>query len=111
MSDSPDKEDQQGLLEEISAKLDNLAVAMEKTGIAEYVNMLHSPRRLMLVNFWAGLVRGFGMAIGFTLLAAVIVYLLQKLVGINTPLIADFIAEIIEIVQNQLNPDALKIPR
>jgi len=111
MSDSPDKEGQQGLLEEISAKLDNLAVAMEKTGIAEYVNMLHSPRRLMLVNFGAGLVRGFGMAIGFTLLAAVIVYLLQKLVGINTPLIADFIAEIIEIVQNQLNPDALKIPR
>lgn len=111
MKEEPEIKNEQGSLGEISAKLDNIAIAMEKTGIAEYVDMIHNPRRLMFVNFWVGVVRGFGMAIGFTLLAALVIYLMQRLVVINMPLIGDFIAEIINIVQNQLYTDVLKIPR
>ncbi len=111
MNDEPESKNEQGLLGEISAKLDNIAVAMEKTGITEYVDMIHNPRRLMFVNFWVGVARGFGMAIGFTLLAALVIYLMQRLVVINMPLIGDFIAEIINIVQNQLYTDVLKMPR
>lgn len=92
-----------GYLEKISRQLDELAVSMEKLGIAEYVEMLHNPRRLLIINFGAGVIRGFGMAIGFTLLAALVIYVLQQLAVINAPLIGDFIADIINIVQNQLN--------
>lgn len=51
------------------------------------------------------------MAIGFTLLAALVIYLLQRLVVINMPLIGDFIAEIIEIVQNQIYTDVFHLPQ
>lgn len=110
MSDKPDSKSERGLLEEILARLDSIALAMEKTGIAEYVDMLHNPRRLLFLNFWAGVVRGFGMAIGFTLLAALVIYLLQKLLVVNMPLIGDFIADIIDIVQHRLYYDVLQLP-
>ncbi|HRY13368.1 MAG TPA: DUF5665 domain-containing protein [Syntrophomonadaceae bacterium] len=111
MDEKPETKSDRGLLEDISAKLDDLSVAMEKTGITEYVDMVHNPRRLLFVNFWIGVVRGFGMAIGFTLLAALVIYLLQRLVVINMPLIGDFIAEIIEIVQNQIYTDVFHLPQ
>lgn len=102
MNNKPEA-DEKGYMEKIIRKLDELSLTMEKLGIAEYVEMLNNPRRLLFINFWSGLIRGFGMAIGFTLLAALVLYILQKLVILNTPLIGDFIAEIVHIVQNQLN--------
>ena len=89
-------------LETLGNKIDELSLNMEKLGIAEYVAMIENPRRLFWVNFWQGVARGFGMAIGFTILAALVVYILQRIVVLNTPLIGSFIAEIVDIVQNQL---------
>ncbi|ABI68278.1 DUF5665 domain-containing protein [Syntrophomonas wolfei] len=89
-------------LQELNRKMDELSLNMEKLGIAEYLEMLRNPRRLFFINFWAGLSRGFGMAIGFTILAAIVIYFLQKLIILNVPLIGDFIADLVAIVQNQL---------
>ncbi|MEA4926840.1 MAG: DUF5665 domain-containing protein [Syntrophomonadaceae bacterium] len=94
---------QKAYLETVVHKLDEISLAMEKLGIAEYVDLLHNPRRLFFINFWSGLIRGFGMAIGFTLLAAVVLYVLQQIVVLNTPVIGSFIAEIVNIVQKQLD--------
>ena len=90
------------ILDKLNRKIDEIILAMEKLGIAEYVNMLNNPRRLFFINFWSGLVRGFGMAIGFTILAALVIYILQKLVILNMPLIGRFIADIISIVQHEI---------
>jgi hypothetical protein len=65
----------------------------------EYARYLYSPRRMIMSNFVAGLARGVGMALGFSLLGAVVVYLLQQLASRNLPLIGDFIAQIIAVVQ------------
>ncbi len=89
-------------LEVLGNKIDEMSLNMEKLGIAEYVAMIENPRRLFWVNFWQGVARGFGMAIGFTILAALVVYILQKIVVLNTPVIGKFVAEIVNIVQNQL---------
>ncbi len=89
-------------LEKINEKVNSIAVNMERMGIAEYVEMLHHPRRLLWANFLIGLVRGFGMAVGFALLGAIGLYLLQQLVLLNMPVISDFIAEIVVLVQQQL---------
>jgi len=90
-------------LTEIKKRLEKMALDMEKLGIAEYVEMLHRPWRLFIINFWAGLARGFGMAIGFTILGAILVYILQRIVILNMPIIGDFIADMVRIVQAQLN--------
>ena len=89
-------------LEKMLQKMDEVSLNMEKLGIAEYVEMLRNPRRLFFINFWAGLFRGFGMAIGFTILAAIVIYFLQKIIVLNIPLIGDFIADLVNIVQIQL---------
>lgn len=102
MDRKPGAPEEHEYLEKLSNKIDEMALNMEKLGIAEYVSMIENPRRLFWVNFWQGVARGFGMAIGFTILAGVVVYLLQKLVVLNTPLIGSFIADIVNIVQNQL---------
>ena len=94
-----------GLLKKLIEKIDELSVNMEKMKLAEYIEMMNKPRRLLYLNFIMGLARGFGMAIGFTILAAVVLYILQKIVVLNMPLIGNFIAEIVNIVQNQLHVD------
>jgi hypothetical protein len=86
----------------IKTRLDEVARSLEKTGIAEYMEMLQRPRRLLWLNFWIGLARGFGMAIGFTLLAALVLYLLRHIIALNIPHIGKFVADIVEIVQNEL---------
>lgn len=75
---------------------------MEKMKLAEYIEMMENPRRLLYMNFMMGLVRGFGMAIGFTILAALVVWFMQRLMVLNLPLIGDFIADIVRLVQYEL---------
>lgn len=70
--------------------------------IAEYVQMYAKPGKLLWINFLIGVFRGVGMAVGFTVLGAVLIYILKKLVVLNIPLIGNFIAEIAKIVQQHL---------
>lgn len=65
----------------------------------EYARYLYSPRRMIMSNFVAGLARGIGMAVGFSLLGAAVVYLLQQMAMENIPFIGEFIAKIISVVE------------
>lgn len=91
------------VIEKLSEKVTELSNNMERMRLAEYIEMFEKPSRLLYVNFLIGLARGFGSAIGFTILAAVIIYILQKVILLNVPIIGEFIAEIVKIVQNQMN--------
>lgn len=87
------------LLKILEERVAVLAVNMEKMKLAEYVKLLDQPWRLMYVNFIAGVARGVGIAVGFTILGAVLLYFLRKLVVLNLPWIGGFIAEIVRMVQ------------
>ncbi|KXG43753.1 DUF5665 domain-containing protein [Tepidibacillus infernus] len=93
-------------IETIGKKLDELAIQMERVQIADYIALLNKPRRLFFLNLMTGIARGIGIALGFTIFAATIIYFLQKLGALNLPIIGDYIAEIVKIVQAQLNVDA-----
>ncbi len=86
------------LLEE---KLSKLAYTLEKAQISEYVSLLENPKKLLYLNFLTGVARGLGMAVGFTLLGALAIYILQKIVFLNLPVISDFIADIVRMVREQ----------
>jgi len=90
------------VLEKLRQKVAELAVSMEKMKLAEYVELLNSPWRLIWVNFISGIARGLGIAIGFAILGAVIILILQRLVELNLPVIGGFIADIVQIVQQQI---------
>ncbi len=87
------------LLHMLNEKVSDLAVKIEKMKLAEYVQLLNRPWRLMYINFIAGLGRGVGIAVGFTILGALVLYLLKYLVVLNLPWIGGFIAEIVRMVQ------------
>ena len=87
----------------LEVKVDELIMAMEKMKLAEYVEYLHNTRKMLAINLMAGIARGLGMAIGFTILGAVVLYLLQKIVLLNLPLIGNFIADIVEMVNEHMN--------
>lgn len=85
-------------IESLEKKLESISLTIEKTKISEYTEIIQNPKRLLLVNFIGGLARGLGMAIGFTILAAVIIYAIKQLV--NLPLVGKYIAELLNIVEN-----------
>ena len=92
----------------IDEQLKRIARQMEMGEIAEYIQLLNRPRRLILINIVAGIARGVGIAIGVTLFTATIIYGLQRLGALNLPIIGDFIAEIVKIVQAQLELDGIR---
>jgi len=86
----------------LARELDRLSVRLERAKISEYVDLLNRPLSLIWRNFVGGMARGIGIAIGFTFFAATILYVLQMLGKLNLPIIGDYIADIVRIVQRQL---------
>lgn len=90
------------LIEALKDKVDELSLNLERMKLAEYVELLNNPKRLLMINFISGLARGLGIAVGFTLLGAIALYILQRLVVLNLPVVSDFIATLVHLVQLQL---------
>ncbi|ASS77221.1 hypothetical protein CIG75_13075 [Tumebacillus algifaecis] len=89
----------------LSEQVERLAIHMEKANFADYVQLLNRPRRMIFYSLVGGIARGVGLGIGFSVLGATLVYLLQKLQLLGLPLIGDYIAELVRIVQSNLgNP-------
>ncbi len=89
--------------QKIEERLTEIGKKMEMGEIAQYVQLLNSPRRLILINIFSGIARGVGIAIGVTIFSTTIVYFLQKLGALNLPIIGNFIAELVKIVQTRLD--------
>ena len=75
---------------------------LEKLQLEEYLVYITDTRRYFARNFLAGLARGLGGAVGFTILGAVVVVILSRMTVENIPLIGGFLAEIVEVVQQNL---------
>lgn len=83
-------------------KLEETLAALERLQLAEYIRYVDDRKRLMRSHFLGGLARGMGMAVGFTVLGAALVILLNRLAQHNLPIIGDFLADIVRIVQKRL---------
>jgi hypothetical protein len=90
----------------LDRRLQKVSEDMERTQMAEYVELLNRPFSLIWRNLLAGTARGVGIAIGFTFFAATILYVLQLLGALNLPIVGDYIADIVRIVQHQLEGKA-----
>jgi hypothetical protein len=86
-------------LNKINKKIDKLAYKMDAKNIAEYVELSLDTKKLIWKNFVLGIAKGIGGAIGFTLLGAIAIYLLRRVVMLNLPVIGAFIKDIMEIVE------------
>ncbi|SDC48167.1 MULTISPECIES: DUF5665 domain-containing protein [unclassified Candidatus Frackibacter] len=98
-----DEEDiDQETLVAIKKTLMKLVEDFHKFGVAEYIEIVRSPKRMIYINFLAGLARGFGAVIGATLLGAVFLSILFRVADLNLPLIGEYIARLVKIVKQNL---------
>ncbi len=92
MSIHPDKEPP-------AEHMRRLVERLEAMRIADYLELLERPRRLVVTNFVAGIARGLGFAIGTTIVFAIVVEVLRRIIMINIPLISDYLVDIIRLIE------------
>ena len=62
----------------LNQRLNELSLMLEKLKLADYLQHLNNPKKIFWLNFLGGLARGFGAAVGFVLLGALVIYILEK---------------------------------
>ncbi|WP_378952075.1 DUF5665 domain-containing protein [Pelosinus sp. sgz500959] len=83
----------------MTEQLQKLVDHLESFRIAEYMELLERPIKLILINLIAGIARGLGIAIGATVFFALVMNFLRQLILLNLPGIGGVIAEIVHIVE------------
>ncbi len=104
MAENEDQEKHNKLLEMLNDKLDKLSVAMERSSIEEYIKHVRAPWKVILYSFLGGIARGFGLAVGITLIAAVFIIILTRVLAglITLPVVGQQIAALVEMVNQYL---------
>ena len=49
-------------------------------------------------EFLLGIIRGIGTGVGFSFVSAIVIYIFQKIIKLNIPLISKYLKDIIEIL-------------
>lgn len=80
-------------------KIDKLSNMLSKGYLLELAELLGNTKKVIVRNFFSGIFKGFGIGIGFTILSAIVIYILQKIVRLNIPIIGSYISDIAEIVE------------
>lgn len=83
----------------LERKLDEILEVLNEKNINKFMAIIVSPRKLFWRNFIAGIAKGIGVAIGFSILGAILIYLLRYIVMLNLPVIGAFLKEIWDIMQ------------
>ena len=83
----------------LQKSIDKLSQILQNMNIHDYLYILGSKKEIIKRNLLAGIARGIGGGIGFTIITAIIIYFLQKIVKLNIPVIGKYINDIVEIVQ------------
>ena len=82
-------------------KIDEIYTKLNNKNFNKYIEIISSPRKIFWRNFIAGIARGIGSAIGFSILGAIFIYFFRYIVMLNLPVIGAFIRDVWEIVQNK----------
>jgi hypothetical protein len=97
-------EKEKSLLESLDSKVGMLATAIQRARVDEYTSMITRPWKFFFINFAAGIFRGLGMAIGFTIVAAIVLYFVAKLLVamVDLPIIGMYIGEVVKFVEQYI---------
>ena len=83
----------------LNKKIDKLISMLEKSNITEIIYILGNKKEIIKRNLLAGIARGIGIGIGVSLITAILILFLRRLVSLNIPVIGEYIRDIIEIVE------------
>lgn len=86
----------------INKKIDSINEKLDKSRIIEISYIIGNKKEIIKRNLLAGISRGVGIGIGITIISALLIIFLQKLIKLNIPVIGDYITDIVNIVQKNL---------
>ena len=86
-------------MKEIYDKLEALVSRIELLRLDAYLTYVRNWKQRLLMDFLSGIARGVGFSVGFTLLGALILYLLRNAAMSNLPIIGQFLADWVQIVE------------
>ncbi|MDO5378651.1 MAG: DUF5665 domain-containing protein [Clostridia bacterium] len=86
----------------IVRRLERVAQRMEQMRLDAYLRYVHNWKRRLFVEFLGGIARGIGFSLGFSVLGALLIYLLRNIALANLPVIGRFLADLVRIVENNL---------
>lgn len=82
--------------------MERFIAAAERMRLGEYVRFESDRRRRLRDAFWQGVARGLGIMVGFSILGAALIFLLQDLARRNLPGISEFLAQVITLVEMRM---------
>ena len=80
-------------------QIDDLNKSLLESNLIDIAQLLGNRKKLLWTNLIAGISRGIGIGIVVTVITAILVLIMQKIVTLNIPVIGEYIADIVEIVQ------------
>lgn len=84
---------------ELLSRLERIAERLDASRIADYVELMNKPRKLIWMSFVAGIARGLGVAVGATVIFALVLEMLRRLIVVNVLGIGDFIVSILKVIE------------
>lgn len=82
--------------------MEQFIAAAESMRLADYVRFQADRKRRLADAFWQGVARGIGIMLGFSVLGAVVLFVLQDIAQRNLPGISNFVAQVVALVQLRL---------
>ena len=86
----------------ILRRFEHLAQRLELMHLEAYLRYVHDWRKRLFFDFLSGIARGVGFSLGFSVLGALLLYILNNIALSNLPVIGKFLAELVRIVENNL---------
>ena len=90
------KKEKYNLLEKQILKLND---TLQKNNVQELSYILGNKKEIIKRNLISGIFRGIGIGIGVTVITAILVFIMQRIVTLNIPVIGEYISDIVEIVE------------
>lgn len=87
----------------LDERIERIIDAAERMKLAEYVRYQSDRKRRLGDAFLEGVLRGLGFMVGFSMLGALVIYLLQSLALQNLPLIGDYVAKVVMLVESRIH--------
>ncbi|MCR5807933.1 MAG: DUF5665 domain-containing protein [Clostridiales bacterium] len=88
-------------LRALERAINELTSKLERSRFCDYLEYVSDTKRMLKRAFLSGLLRGLGMALGFSLLGALAIRMLELVAKSNIPYLAKLIESLVEAAQNK----------
>lgn len=88
-------------LEKIELNIEKFNNLLTKNKLIEIIDIIGNWKKLIWRNLISGIFKGIGIGVGVSFITAIIIMTMQKIITLNIPVISNYIADIVEIVETK----------